>query len=125
MVSANALRDRGKFWRPQRKTFSGCDVALDSAGFVAMTRHGGYLWSAREYVSLASAPLWSWWAAMDYCCEPQIARNRDEVRRRMALTVRMLKGCQREAECAGVKPPMPVLQGWTAADYLTCFEDMD
>ncbi|TXL70119.1 hypothetical protein FHP25_35955 [Vineibacter terrae] len=126
LVSANAFRrrDGAGFKLPRPDTFSGCDVALDSAGFVAMLRYGGYPWSVRDYVRLAGAFPWAWWAAMDYCCEPQIARDPAEVARRIALTARMLKGCQEEAARAGVRHPLPVLQGWHADDYLRCFDHM-
>jgi hypothetical protein len=124
LVSANAFRRDGKFWRPSADLFHGADVALDSAGFVAMFRYRGYPWTQAEYVALAASHPWTWWAAMDFCCEPQIARDRDEVARRVLETAMMLERNRDEAEIQGVKPPMPVLQGWLPEDYLVCAEMM-
>ncbi len=124
LVSANALRRGGRFRHPVPDLFGGADVALDSAGFVAMLRYGGYPWTQAEYVALAGSHPWTWWAAMDFCCEPEIARDRDEVARRVLETAMMLERNRDEAEIQGVKPPMPVLQGWEPADYLLCAEMM-
>lgn len=122
LISANALRRNGRFRFPPSDLFSGADTALDSAGFVAMTRYGGFPWSVSEYVQLAGSYPWAWWAAMDYCCEPQIAADAIEVRRRQVLTVKMLRECEAEARACGVKLPMPVLQGWRPEDYDRCAE---
>lgn len=124
LISANALRRarRPGFMLPRASTFAGLDVALDSAGFVAMFRYGGYPWSVAEYVRLAAAGPWRWWASMDYCCEPEIARDRAEVRRRQVETVARLAECRAEAERVGASLPMPVLQGWTPDDYARCAE---
>jgi len=127
LISANALRKSHGYPGFRSITpnmFNGCDVALDSAGFVAMVRYGGYPWTTADYVSLAKSHPWAWWAAMDYCCEPQIAPDRFEVMKRVRDTVRHLKICQEEAERQNVKPPMPVLQGWKATDYVQCFDWM-
>jgi len=105
--------------------FCGCPAALDSAGFVAMVRYRGYPWSIAEYVSLAKALPWDWWASMDFCCEREVAADRQEVVSRVARTVIWLDKCLTEAERQGVKPPMPVLQGWQAADYVSCAAQME
>ena len=117
LVSANALSrpwprkhraERGwpGFRRPSA-ALAGLDVALDSAGFVAMSRYRGYPWSVDAYVRLAGAHPWSWWAAMDLCCEPEIARDRDEVQLRIAGTCQLLSACRRAAGDLGVTPPTP------------------
>ena len=132
LVSANALRRDGRFHYPATDLFAGADVALDSAGFVAMMdpktgkprEDGGYRWSAREYVALAGAHPRTWWASMDYCCEPQIAGSREGVALRQKFTIYMLLRLRLLAAEAGVKPPMPVLQGWTPDDYERCAEMM-
>jgi hypothetical protein len=113
LVSANALRrgDGRGFRTPPAGLFSGVPVALDSAGFVALNRYGGFPWTVPEYVALAASYPWDWWARMDLCCEPEVARDRGEVRRRIAGTVRLLGECRVEAVRQGIAPPMPVLQG--------------
>ncbi len=118
LVSANALRRRGRgFSRPRLDMFSGGDVALDSAGFVAMVRYKGYPWTVADYVELAAAYPWAWWAQMDFCCEPQVASDRAEVRRRQDLTAEHLRLCREAASMRGIVAPMPVIQGWQPDDY--------
>lgn len=126
LVASNA------FWNPERQRFptlssnlfSGCDVALDSSGFVAMLLYSGYRWPVSAYVSFAASHPFKWWAAMDYCCEREVAADRQEVLRRVRETVRGLKACQDEAASQGATPPMPVLQGWKPDDYLRCYDQM-
>lgn len=120
LISANAMRKDGKFRRLKPGAFSGDDVALDSAGFVAMVRYGGFPWSIGEYIDLAASYPWSWWAAMDLCCEPQIARDADVVEERIAGTARLLADCQAAADERGIRRPMPVIQGWTPDQYERC-----
>ena len=123
LVSANAMAryDSKKCFRGFRHNcpdFDGVDVALDSAGFVAWAHYGDYPWTVEQYVGLAAARPWAWWAQMDACCEPEIARSRDAVRLRQAETIRLLFECQRAAARSGIAAPMPVLQGWRVSDYV-------
>lgn len=151
LVSAGAL------WEPEARRFRAPpvpmwwrDVALDSAGFVAMTHHGGYPWTVEQYVELVvrgrglslrpddrdddmlglGAP-WTWWSAMDYCCEPEIASNRAEVDRRIDLTVSSYVDCLaaanawREEGVTDLDDPMPILQGRTPDDYARCARDLE
>lgn len=121
LLSANALWQRKKFRRLKPDAFGGHkDVALDSAGFVAMVRYGGYRWSVDDYVALARSWPWAWWASMDFCCEPEVARDRDEVRSRIERTVAKLVECQAAASAVDMPAPMPVLQGWFPDDYERC-----
>lgn len=101
---------------------AGLDVALDSAGFVAMARYRGFPWTVADYLDLAASFPWAWWAQMDCCCEPEIAGDRDTVLLRIAETARLLGECRRAAREAGIAPPMPVLQGWRPEDYLLSAE---
>lgn len=119
MVSANA------FWRGNRfvvtpELFNGLDVALDSAGFVAMSRYWGYRWNLDQYVDLAGTLKPTWWAAPDYCCEPEIATNREEIGDRIARTAFKLDWTRQVAADRGVTAPLPVLQGWLPEDYVRC-----
>ena len=117
LVSANSL------WDNERKKFSGWaayeknDVALDSGGFVAMKKYGGYRWTIGDYVSLARAVNPTWWAQMDFCCEPEIAASHDEIKKRIKKTAEYLLQCENEAAKKETNPPMPVLQGWKPEDY--------
>lgn len=117
LVSANSL------WNDKRKQFSGWDcytrfdTALDSGGFVAMKRYGGYRWAIHQYVELARDMRPTWWAQMDFCCEPEIASDRSTVFKRIDCTAEHLHECQSHAHLHGVAPPLPVLQGWHPSDY--------
>jgi hypothetical protein len=101
------------------------DAALDSAGFVAAVKYRDYPWSIWQYVQLAAARPWAWWASMDFCVEPEIASNAIEKYVRMAATARYYVLCKQEAERAGISAPMPVLQGWTPDDYLKTADMID
>lgn len=122
LVSANAFwRDaEQRFWVPSADLFGGADVALDSAGFVAMFRYWHYRWALDAYVRFAGALRPTWWAAPDYCCEREIAADRREVLDRVVRTAFKLEWARRVAADLGVPPPLPVLQGWLPEDYERC-----
>jgi hypothetical protein len=108
------------FRLPDPEQYYGLDAALDSAGFVAAARYGDYRWSVEDYYDLVAAHSWSWHASMDYCCEPQVARDRPLRILRIAATAAMLARCRAEAGRRALPMPMPVVQGWTAAEYVMC-----
>jgi hypothetical protein len=131
MFSANAFartypkgHEREGYFRdfrtPDVAQLAGLDAALDSAGFVAASRYGDYRWSLEDYFSLVEAFPWTWYSALDYACEPELAANRPLRLLRMAATASMLGRCQREASERGLPPPMPILQGWTPDEYAQC-----
>ncbi|WP_430985808.1 hypothetical protein, partial [Escherichia coli] len=76
-------------------------LCLDSGGFVAAARYGGFPWSLADYVSLAAAYPFRWWASADYCVEAEIAADREEVIDRLARTIRANRDCRRLAEDQG------------------------
>ena len=129
LISANSL------WEPAQNAFrqpglrlDGVDAALDSAGFVAMRRYGGYPWSVQQYVEMAGLYSWAWWAQQDLCCEPEIARDDAEVLRRVAGTADLLHQnllwvMSLQARGAfWITDPMPVLQGWKPDHYRRSLE---
>ena len=92
-----------------------------------MKRYGGYRWTIWDYVELATELRPLWWSAMDYCCEPEIANNPDEVTPRVRNTVYSLAkttatvvAWNRELPGFQATPPMPVIQGWKPSDYRSC-----
>ena len=112
------------------------DVALDSAGFVAMKLYGHYPWSVSDYIEhcvLASCVdphvggwfPWRWWSQMDLCCEPEIASDRETVMLRVKGTADLLEECRSvcnywydQGYTTEMLPyPMPILQGWRPEDY--------
>jgi len=117
LVSANSL------WDNERQKFRGWrryldyDTTLDSGGFVAMKQYGGFRFSAEQYATLARDMRPTWWAQMDFCCEPEIAADQRVVFQRIDMTVEQLHECRRAAASCGAPPPTPVLQGWAPADY--------
>jgi hypothetical protein len=126
LISANSLwNNKQRSWRSSWLAYKGLDVALDSGGFVAMRRYGGFRWTPYEYASLASTMQPTWWAQMDYCCEPEIASSRSVVLQRIDHTAASLRQCQTAATMAGAKPPLIVLQGWEPQDYVSgpAFDD--
>jgi len=100
------------------------EIHLDSAGFVAMALRGGYDWTPESYVhDLASHPAITRFSSMDMCVEPEVAPDRMEVRERIARTVSLNRRCAGAAADAGSADRfMPVVQGATAADYLSCYD---
>jgi hypothetical protein len=135
LLSANALSR----WHPDRlglRHWDGFDgrhlglvsqhkVALDSAGFVAASRYRGFPWSTHYYLNLAAAAPWLWWAAQDWCVEPEVAGDEDTVLDRISGTVRLNMICLRGGERRGIADRfVPVLQGWHPDHYLRCLERM-
>ncbi len=109
---------RPGYFRPPGRVCDGiADLALDSAGFVAMVHHGGYPWTVQDYVGLAASRPFTWWAQSDYCCEPEVAADREIVTDRVKGTAALLRECREAAEAIGLPPPLPVLQGWRPEDY--------
>jgi len=108
------------FRLPDPAQFAGLDAALDSAGFVAAVHYGDYRWSVHQYFDLVQAMPWAWYASMDYCVEPQVANNRGLRILRIAATAWMYHVCAYEARRRRLPLPMPVLQGWTPAEYVQC-----
>lgn len=131
LISANALSRwsrRGGFrewagWntRPLEYARDLHSLSLDSAGFSAMMTYGGYPWTTDDYVRLAAAYPFRWWASLDYCVESQVARDREEVLDRLSRTIRANIDCRMRAEDAGIdRSFMPVIQGRHPADYERC-----
>ncbi|PJG47247.1 hypothetical protein CAF53_02580 [Sphingobium sp. LB126] len=98
---------------------------LDSAGFVAMKRYGGFAWSIDQYFQLASAFPFRRIASLDYCTEHEIAEDREEVLDRISRTIRANRDCRDRAADLGLQDRfMPVLQGRTPADYERCADGL-
>lgn len=96
------------------------DCALDSAGFVAAAHFGDYRWDIDAYLDLAAARAWTFYSAMDYCVEPQIATNAATRRLRIEATVARYFQCEHRAARRGLRPPLPVIQGYSAHEYAYC-----
>jgi len=112
--------DFRKFKEIDPQQFEGLDAALDSAGYVAAAKYGDYRWTPEQYLDLAAAFPWRWYASIDWCVEPGVAGDRPMRILRMAATANMVGRLNRLADIRGMPRPMPVIQGWTAAEYLEC-----
>ncbi|OAN53646.1 deazapurine DNA modification protein DpdA family protein [Sphingobium sp. TCM1] len=98
-------------------------LALDSAGFVAMARYRGFPWRTDDYLALAASYPFRWFASMDYCVEPEIAADREEVLGRISRTIRANLDCRRGARDLGIEHRlMPVIQGRRPEDYERCLD---
>lgn len=99
---------------------------LDSAGFVSMALNNGFQWSPEQYVlGLCAAFPWRRFSSMDLCVEQEVARDRAEVRERIAKTIALNRECRIIARDVGIDDRlMPVIQGATADDYLRCYDAM-
>lgn len=131
LMSANAFWDADKGRFRVNHLLSDLDFALDSGGFVAARRYGGYRWTPLQYAEFAFEMSPTWWASMDHCCEPEIAASPAIVQERIVRTVSGLIDCRRAAEAINdylgttlLAMPMPVLQGWQPRDYLRCVDWM-
>jgi hypothetical protein len=105
-----------------------CGWALDSGGFTELSSYGEWRTSPAEYVRAVARydreiGQLEWAAPQDHMCEPWIlAKTGLTCLRHQHLTVgsflllAALWPAESDAEC----PFMPVLQGWTLADYLRC-----
>ncbi len=145
MVSAAAFWSpkTNSFAIPEATNLTELDMALDSAGFTAMLNWkakgtqpgmaGVFPWSYSDYIELASRMSPSWYSQPDMCCEPEIASSQQEIDYRINATATLLEGnlrvvyawqnelardCSPGAVAQLVRVPTPVLQGWSASDYL-------
>ena len=128
LVSANAfsrwhMRDGVREWRgwnltPLANAAGLPSLMLDSAGFTALATYRGYPWTIAAYLDLAEAYPFRLFAAPDYCCEAEVAADREEVLDRMARTTGAFNEARRHAADRGIADRlMPVLQGRTPDDY--------
>lgn len=134
LISANCLsrwRTAVGGWREWRGWRTGTlanaaglkSLDLDCAGYVLMARYRGYPWSIADYMALAASYPFRRFAAADYCCEAEIARDREEVLDRISRTVATNRECRARAGDLGILDRfMPVLQGREPEDYERCAE---
>ena len=132
LVSANAFWKNDRFCNYEVLWDIEVPLALDSGGFVAMRKYAGYRWKVLDYLELAVMLRPVWWAAQEYCCEPEIAADPAEVTKRIRNTVFTLgETLARVIHWNQVLPgqpavaPMPVIQGWRPQDYRTCVKLME
>jgi hypothetical protein len=122
LISANCLskwRNRAGWrswegWRHAqlRNAVGLASLDLDSAGYVLASRYGGFPWSIADYMALAASYPFRRIAAADYCCEAQIAGDREEVLDRISRTIATNRECRaRAADLGIIERLMPVLQG--------------
>lgn len=102
--------------------------ALDSGGFTELNLHGRWLTTAEQYAEAvarydAEIGHLAWAAPMDWMCEPFVVEKTGQsVRAHQEHTV---DNYMRLRDLAPDLPFIPVLQGWTLADYLRCVDLYD
>lgn len=99
--------------------------ALDSGGFTELSMHGRWKTSPEQYVSevrriQGEVGKLQWAAPQDWMCEPVMLKK-------TKLTVvehqkRTVENFLKLKSMAPELPFIPVVQGWTLGDYLTCVE---
>ncbi|MGH8159265.1 MAG: DUF7221 family queuine tRNA-ribosyltransferase-like protein [Rhodanobacter sp.] len=134
MVSAAAFWDGNRgYFRDAFGPLSDGDIALDSAGFTAVANWqakgtqagmaGVYPWTAQQYVDLAESLNPRFWSQPDLCCEPAVAADPAERRRRIDVTASLLGDAldavvaRWSAGPSTLRPCVPVLQGYTVDEY--------
>ena len=149
MVSAAAFWDQAssRFRIPEATNLTELNVALDSAGFTAMANWKAkgpqpgmariFPWGYAQYLELASLLNPAWFSAPDLCVEPEICRSQEEIDYRIDATATLLEGtlrivyawqnelakeCSPSTVASMVRPPVPILQGWSSTDYLRCLD---
>lgn len=106
------------------------DWALDSGGFSELALYGEWRTTPEQYVAAVrrydtEIGTLSWAAPQDWMCEPvMLAKTGLTVGEHQDRTVDNFARLQAlwYAETDDESPFMPVLQGWQAADYLTCWD---
>lgn len=101
------------------------DWALDSGGFTELNLHGKwietphrYIAAVRRYIAEIGRLLWA--APQDWMCEPFVlAKTGKTIRQHQQRTVSNFLLLR---ELAPELPFIPVLQGWTAGDYIDHME---
>ncbi len=132
MLSAN------RFWNPKKERFNHpgkryarqkwtmvnlakLDIALDSGGYVAMKKYGGFRFCHQEYLEFANGWGWTCYFQMDYCCEPDLggeaAHRVDLTASSLLHSLQILDGW-RARGYTHLRDPVPVIQGWEVDDYL-------
>jgi len=101
-------------------------IDLDSAGYTMTVAYNGMPWSIDDYMALAASYPFRRVASADYCCEIQVAHDREEVRDRISRTIATNRECHARSVDLGIRERfMPVLQGRTPDDYLRCLDKLD
>jgi hypothetical protein len=119
MVSHRTLAGRRRLPRAR------CRWVLDSGGFTELSLHGSWQTCPAAYADAVARYAeaigrLAWASPQDWMCEPaMLARTGLTVDRHQALTVDNY--CTLRQLAPGL-PFIPVLQGWTPADYLACID---
>jgi len=119
LISAATLwiRTKGRYlWKPKLPPHR--ELIIDSGAFSLLSSLKDYPFSFEDYISLAYDYRPDFIAARDWPCEPY-GRIQIDTAERIRRTV------EADAQiCDATLPngtrPLPVIQGWTVRDYLSC-----
>jgi hypothetical protein len=125
MYSAGgAWNNRKKEWRAMVYPRNAGKRWLDCGGFTLLNKYGDYPFTVANYANLVAATRPTFYATMDYPCEPNINRTmalRDN-RQRIKATVDMAAQLMAMGPMIDTGTAVPVLQGYTLDEYLYCLE---
>lgn len=136
LISANCLSRwrKGDGWRQWSGWRTGtlaharglASLDLDSAGYTMMVRYRGLPWSIADYMTLAASYPFRRISSVDYCCEHEVAHDREEVLDRIARTAATNRECFARAGDLGIRQRfMPVIQGREPDDYARSLDSID
>lgn len=122
LISAAALWQarKPKLWRPKVPPHR--ELLVDSGAFALLSSMPDYPFSLADYLSAAGDLGADWIAARDWPCEPY-GRIRVPVPERIRRTVEAAAEIV-DAEMPGRARPLPVIQGWAVADYVSCIDQL-
>jgi hypothetical protein len=109
--------------RPMRLKRRTGPWVLDSGGFTELTLHGGYATTPADYAREATEyhahiGNMQWAAIQDWMCEPHML-----TRTGLTIPAHQRRTVQSYTTLTGLAPALPwlpILQGWTLADYMRC-----
>lgn len=115
----------GQTWRKPIKKFpKKCGLKwLDSGGYLALLKWGHYPFSVVNYANLVIVLQPDFYATMDLACEPSLICNSviDSVNNRIKMTVKNAVALgEYENQLPGTM--VPVIQGYTLPEYLSCID---
>lgn len=100
------------------------NLFIDSGGFYSSMISGGYVKTDDEYLRYVESMMPQHFALRDYPCEPELMKKhgltvKQNIHRTVANHLSLLDMLPNY--CINAQP-IPVIQGWDAADYLDCID---
>ena len=124
--AAGFWNERKKEWRKGKKFRRSFGLRfLDSGGYLMLLKYGHYPFSVVNYANLVARLNPTFYATMDFACEPDLISQESVRLRSVASRIEgTVKNAVKLAEWEGQLPGqmVPVIQGYTIDDYLHCLK---